>query len=138
MSPVSLVFILHNTNKPCGAVLQDLVRIARPSQHFFFSAVLYYTVFNLCKIGLLKFENFPKNEASDVYSFGMLMYELLFPSIGHPWESVSKSSNPQVVSASIMQAVKCGRRPPVEDSLSNDHFIVTMKKCWDEDPKIDH
>lgn len=81
------------------------------------------------------FENFPKNEASDVYSFRMLMYELLFPSIGHPWESVCKSSNPQVVSASIMQAVKCGRRPPVEDSLSNDHFIVTIKKCWDEDPK---
>lgn len=48
------------------------------------------------------FENPPKNEASDIYSFETLMYELLFPSIGHPWESICTSSNPQVVSASII------------------------------------
>jgi serine/threonine protein kinase len=80
------------------------------------------------------FENSPKNEASDVYSYGMLMYELLYPSISHPWESICTSSNPQVVAASIIQAVKNGKRPPVDDSSGN-CFTEKMMECWNKDPQ---
>lgn len=93
------------------------------------------------RIGTTSFEapevffGIPKTFKSDVYSFGMIMYELLYPNLAHPWASTFITGIPETISAAIGNAVKCGKRPPVEEES---RFTRLMKTCWDEDPDERH
>ena len=72
-----------------------------------------------------------KTALSDIYSYAMIMYELLYPSYGHPWESVFPSNGIRLKAFTlrIMESVKRGDRPFVrEEDLSS--YTEVMKMCW--------
>ena len=62
-------------------------------------------------------------KASDVYSFAIILWELLFQST--PWEGVSD----------IRQQVCRGERPPVNEQAANAPGLSRiMKRCWEGEP----
>jgi len=70
------------------------------------------------------------NEQSDVYSFGILMWELFF-------EERPYVSETEYISGSLEQQIILGRRPIVPDkSWSNQEsiYLALMQQCWDENP----
>ena len=69
---------------------------------------------------------------ADVYSFGIVMYELLTCRI--PWNGSGYN-----FTRLIVQAVLRGERPKVkkEDLIGSPlEFIKLMEVCWDTDPKV--
>lgn len=63
----------------------------------------------------------------------MIMYELQHPTLAHPWESVFGTQvRVDTLSALIMEAVKIGERPPVNDESP---YTCLMRKCWDASPE---
>ena len=69
---------------------------------------------------------------ADVYSFGLVMYELLTCRI--PWQGSGFS-----FAHLIAQAVARGERPDIrkEDLIGSPlEFIKLMEVCWDTDPKV--
>ena len=68
---------------------------------------------------------------ADVYSFGMIMYELVTCRV--PWSNSGHAFTHQ-----IMKAVLRGERPEVTASdLINapETFLTLMRHCWRTDPK---
>ena len=68
---------------------------------------------------------------ADVYSFGMIMYELVTCRV--PWSNSGHAFTHQ-----IMKAVLRGERPEVTASdLINapEAFLTLMRHCWRTDPK---
>ena len=79
------------------------------------------------------FKNYQKTSKSDIYAFSMIMYELQFPKLAHPWESVFGTEvRIDTLSALIITAVQRGERPPVKNESPYTHL---MKKCWDNLPE---
>ncbi len=72
-----------------------------------------------------------KTFESDIYSFAMVMYELLHPTLCHPWEAVFSCGSPDTIRLSIIAAVKSGKRPPVTEITP---YTILMKKCWADRP----
>lgn len=70
-----------------------------------------------------------KSHARDVYSFEMIMHELLYHTYSHPWESVFKQCSPHTLTSLIIEAVKRGERPKVVDHDDSAYFYI-MKLCW--------
>ena len=69
---------------------------------------------------------------ADVYSFGIVMYELLTCRI--PW-----SGSKYTFTHLIVQAVLRGERPIIKKKHlveAPDDFLKLMKVCWDTDPKV--
>ena len=56
---------------------------------------------------------------SDVYAFGMMMYELLLPKYLFPWASVYAIGNAETIASLISVAVKLGERPTLSKDESN-------------------
>jgi serine/threonine protein kinase len=71
----------------------------------------------------------PKTLKSDIYSVGMIMYELLYPSLSHPWATTFHTGIPETIRAAIENAVKSGKRPPVEETST---YTALMQLCWDQ------
>ena len=87
------------------------------------------------KVGTVPFEasefflNRPKTVASDIYSFGILMHELLYPELSHPWEYVFPAAgHSQTICLFIQQAVMRGERPILKHKPSA--YTALMKLCW--------
>ncbi len=79
-----------------------------------------------------------KTLASDIYSFAMIIYELLHQDLPYPWACLFHTGNSDVISAQILSALKDGKRPLItcdEDSPDLCALISLMKKCWDQNPK---
>jgi serine/threonine protein kinase len=75
------------------------------------------------------FQGKEKSQASDGYSFAMIMHELLYHNYSHPWESVFKQCSPQTLASLIIEAVQRGERPKVGDH-DNSAYICLMKLYW--------
>ena len=75
-----------------------------------------------------------KTLKSDVFSFGVVMHELLHPLLDHPWATDFSAGNQETISLQIMQAVLKGRRPQVRDTpIELASFVTLMRKCWSQD-----
>ena len=77
------------------------------------------------------FTDYEKTCASDVYSFGMVVYELLYYRYSHPWESVFKQVNPIALASLIIGAVQLGKRPTIEERSP---YTDTIELCWQHNP----
>lgn len=69
----------------------------------------------------------PSTKAMDVYSFGMIMYELI--TLKKPFEDIH---NPNVIQ--VLQRVKQGRMPSFDDSTP-DSYRNLIQRCWAENPE---
>eukprot|EP00904_Undaria_pinnatifida_P003883 jgi/Undpi1/13496/HiC_scaffold_8.g03155.m1 len=65
----------------------------------------------------------PYNEKADVYSFGLILWEML--SLRRPFEGLNRKEFVQSV-------IKGGRRPPLQNDWSGS-LRELMRRCWDED-----
>ncbi|CAB1121477.1 unnamed protein product [Ectocarpus sp. CCAP 1310/34] len=65
----------------------------------------------------------PYNEKADVYSFGLILWEML--SLRRPFEGLNRKEFVQSV-------IKGGRRPPLQQEWSA-ALRELMRRCWDED-----
>lgn len=74
---------------------------------------------------------------SDMYSFGMLVFELLRPSLTYPWQSTFGNKRPELIYVLISRAVENGERPeiPVYDELGYHGAADIMKNCWSQSPQ---
>eukprot|EP00112_Aurelia_sp_Birch-Aquarium-sp1_P014358 Seg3094.1 transcript_id=Seg3094.1/GoldUCD/mRNA.D3Y31 product="ATP-dependent DNA helicase RecQ" protein_id=Seg3094.1/GoldUCD/D3Y31 len=70
----------------------------------------------------------------DVYSFGMVMFEVLTPALRHPWEQ----EVPRGEMAIIANMVQKGNRPsiPHEENMNPyaSSYVELMKLCWAQNP----
>lgn len=73
-----------------------------------------------------------KTSESDIFSFGMVMIELLFPCNAHPWAVVFPVGSCDSVSARIIAAVTKGERPPFGKKSP---YVDLMELCWQQNPK---
>ncbi|RIB17415.1 kinase-like domain-containing protein, partial [Gigaspora rosea] len=69
-------------------------------------------------------EEKPYTTASDIYSFGIIMWEILY--------GVSSTS---CFNQNQIFDIVTGSRPPVNKTDSN-RYVDLMKKCWHQDPSI--
>ncbi|RIB23389.1 kinase-like domain-containing protein [Gigaspora rosea] len=69
----------------------------------------------------------PYTTASDIYSFGIIMWEVLYGE-----SSTCYFKQDQVLN---MLDIVCGTRPKVNETDSN-CYIELMKNCWHQDPRI--
>ena len=69
---------------------------------------------------------------SDMYSFALVVHELLVPKHKYPWEAVFAGSRPATINALIVQAVIRGERPPVPnfEDIAFCGALEIMKECW--------
>ena len=74
---------------------------------------------------------------SDMYSFGMVVHELLQPKYKYPWESVYDGARSETINILIVEAVKRGERPPVPafKELTYRGAVDIMKECWVQNPE---
>ena len=72
-----------------------------------------------------------------MYSFGMVVHELLQPKYKYPWESVYDGARPETINILIVEAVKRGERPPVPafKELTYRGAVDIMKECWVQNPE---
>lgn len=71
---------------------------------------------------------------SDVYAFGMLMYELLFSKYLFPWASVYAVGSAETIASLISAAVKLGDRPTLSNEESKLPYGKLMKMAWHQNP----
>ena len=71
------------------------------------------------------------NQSIDVFSFGMLMYEIVTSKL--PWELNEKAK--RIVD--VMHFVESGMRPVVPEGNNGapTYFVTMMERCWDSDSK---
>jgi serine/threonine protein kinase len=72
-----------------------------------------------------------KTSKSDIYSYAMVMYELLFPNYNYPWESVFSIGGPDTIAFAIIDAVKKGERPVLTEKSA---YTDLISNCWDAEP----
>ncbi|KAI9565120.1 hypothetical protein GHT06_008889 [Daphnia sinensis] len=72
-----------------------------------------------------------KSPENDLYSFAMVMHELLYITYSHPWESVFKNCSSYTLASMIINAVKRGERQKIEESSP---YTIMMQSCWAQVP----
>lgn len=65
-----------------------------------------------------------KTTKSDIYSFAMVMYELLFPDYNYPWEILFAVGGPDTISSAIIDAVKSGKRPVFTEKSAYTELMI--------------
>ncbi|KAM8924754.1 guanylate cyclase 2G-like [Pelodytes ibericus] len=92
---------------------------------------LYWTAPELLRLGVFPFQGTQKG---DVYSFAILMRELIYNSEDGPFQDLTL--DPEEIINKIKHA---GSRVPLRPSLSaekcNERIISMLKMCWDENPE---
>ncbi|RIB13603.1 kinase-like domain-containing protein, partial [Gigaspora rosea] len=73
----------------------------------------------------------PYTTASDIYSFGIIMWEILF---GLPITKIYNVFRKYFGPELEMQIVLNELRPPIFENLES-CYVSLMKKCWESDPK---
>lgn len=72
-----------------------------------------------------------------MYSFGMVVHELVQAKYKYPWESVYAGARPETINILIVEAVKKGQRPPVPvfKELAYHGAVNIMRECWVQNPE---
>lgn len=73
-----------------------------------------------------------KTFQSDIYSFAMVMYKMLYPDISFPWEKEFSCGSVLTVTSGIMDAVLMGKKPYLNERTP---YTEIMVMCWDQKPE---
>nr|XP_020635632.1 guanylate cyclase 2G-like [Pogona vitticeps] len=92
---------------------------------------LYWTAPELLRMGEYPFHG---TQRGDVYSFAIIMRELIYNHEDGPFQDLNKSSE------EIIQRIKEANSPvPLRPTLSvekcNENIVALLKACWDEHPE---
>ena len=79
-------------------------------------------------------ETTPVQSAVDVYSFGIVLWELATRKT--PWAEIEDDGKETVFFEQLNRALQTGRRPTVPTDVSAEHgaFVAVMARCWAGDP----
>ncbi len=75
-----------------------------------------------------------KNMKSDIYAYALVMDEILHGHLQHPWASDFSVGSSETISSLIIDAVKNGRRPKVEEHEESLTFFTLLQKAWHQEP----
>jgi hypothetical protein len=83
----------------------------------------------------LKFSSsFKKDMKSDIYAYAMVMHEILHGHLQHPWASDFSVGSSESISSLIIDAMKNGRRPKVEEHEETLTLCTLLQKAWHQEP----
>lgn len=110
-------------------VMKDTI-LSTTTSNFLEGMTLGYTAPELCTRSIKK-----PCEATDIYSFGMSMYEIL-TDLAYPWSEVLPILNDVL----LLDALKDGKRPPAvylkkfynHNNLSTE-LVTLIERCWSSD-----
>lgn len=75
-----------------------------------------------------------KDMKSDIYAYAMVMHEILHGHLQHPWASDFSVGSSESISSLIIDAVKNGRRPKVEEREETLTLCTLLQKAWHQEP----
>lgn len=89
----------------------------------------YLTIYKTQWLAPEVFNNCPYTYASDVYSYGIILWEMIAPGGALPWNSLATYAIPDLV--------KQGERPNIPPaSVINipSKYLQLMQSCWQPNP----
>ncbi len=75
-----------------------------------------------------------KTIKSDIYAYAMVMHEILHGHLQHPWASDFSVGSSETISSLIIDAVKHGRRPKMEEHEETLTLCTLLQKAWHQEP----
>lgn len=152
---ITAVKYLHEKRTIHGDLKSGNVLVTGPGNHFIFkvcdfgqahqiltsrvTASMSSQNHNPKRTGTVSFESpeviagHKKTNASDIYSFAMIMFEVLHPNLPYPWFEIYSTGSSDTISALILGAVNKGDRPPVRKCVTSS-YVDIMKTCWEQNP----
>lgn len=75
-----------------------------------------------------------KDIKSDIYAYAMVMHKILHGHLQHPWASEFSVGCSEAISSLIIDAVKLGQRPKVEEHEETLTLCTLLQKAWHQEP----
>ncbi|KAK4025015.1 hypothetical protein OUZ56_010521 [Daphnia magna] len=77
-----------------------------------------------------------RTSKSDIYSFSMVIYELVHLEYQYPWASVYRMGKAESISTLIIEAVKRCERPQICEEVAGSSLANLMISMWDQNPNL--